>query len=102
MTTVLEQTLLSAIYRLCDKSDVKYHHCSDSRKCAGPGLPDLVLCGTRRVIWRELKSSPVDSPTSGQVMWMYYLRAAGQDVKIWTPADLKSGSIETEISSLTW
>jgi hypothetical protein len=100
--SVLEQTFLSAIYRLCSDYDVKYHHCTDSRKCAGVGLPDLVICGTRSIIWRELKSSPVDQPTSGQVMWMYYLRAAGQDIKIWTPADLDSGSIETELTSLTW
>jgi hypothetical protein len=100
--TVLEQAFLSAVYKICDNFDVKYHHCGDSRKCSGTGLPDLIICGTRRVIWRELKSSPVDQPTSGQTLWMYFLRAAGQDIKIWTPADLDSGSIETEIASLSW
>lgn len=52
----------------------------------GKGFPDLVLCRDR-VIYAELKSK-TGRLRPEQVVWVDKLRAAGQEVHVWKPADL--------------
>lgn len=50
------------------------------------GLPDLILIRADRLIWAELKAQDgVTSPE--QRDWIAALRAAGQQVYVWRPAD---------------
>jgi hypothetical protein len=65
----------------------------------GKGYPDLTIVGHGGILFRELKSAKgVCSPE--QVVWLRELTAAGQDAKIWRPADLESGRIEAELRTL--
>jgi hypothetical protein len=100
LMTVLEAGFLYEVYRLSDKAQVLYHHCSDSRKCAGPGLPDLIIVGTRGCLFREIKASPVDHPTSEQRLWLYALQASGQNARMWSSRDLDDGTVATEIAAI--
>lgn len=98
--TELEGAYLGAVYRLCHREQVLFHHCQDSRKCSGAGLPDLILAGPNGCLFREIKVSPFDVPTSQQKSWLYMLKASGQDAAVWTSADLANGTVENEINAI--
>jgi hypothetical protein len=99
--TELEGAYLSNVYRLCHREQVLFHHCLDSRKCSGAGLPDVIIVGPNGCIFREIKVSPFDAPTSEQKAWLYMLQAAGQDARVWTSADLSDGTVASEIKALS-
>ena len=96
-----ESDLLAAIDRLCARHDVWHYHAA-----AHPvapryrGFPDLVLVGTERGCFRELKAESarvtVDQRRVGAM-----LRTVGWDWEAWRPADLASGRIETELAALS-
>jgi hypothetical protein len=98
--TELEGAYLSNVYRLCHREQVLFHHCQDSRKCSGAGLPDLLIVGPNGLIFREVKVSPFDVPTSEQKSWLYMLQAAGADARVWTSTDLQDGTVAKEIASI--
>jgi hypothetical protein len=86
------------------------HWCRDSRRCEGqPGFPDLVIAGDRGVIFAELKM-PGQDTTAEQDLWGWRLINAWQVYalagcpprpwRIWTPADLADGTIETVLGEL--
>ncbi len=85
------------VISLCNRLGLHVHHCAMNRSQAG--FPDLVIIGRRGVRWRELKILP-DAPTSEQRLLGYKLTAAGHDWKVWTPAELASGEIETELEEI--
>ncbi len=61
------------------------YHTYDSRR-SEPGFPDLVIVGSRNILFRELKSATGRlSPT--QVYWLGALELTGADVEVWRPAD---------------
>lgn len=66
----------------------------------GKGWPDLVCCGKGAVLFRELKSEQ-GRLTPEQVVWLKVLGGAGQDAKVWRPADLRSGRILAELKSVS-
>jgi hypothetical protein len=75
-------------------------HFPDSRRIQGdPGLPDLVLLGECRLIWRELKCDGTELRRD-QRAWRWRLESAGQDYAEWVPADWRSGQIQAEITVL--
>lgn len=50
------------------------------------GLPDLLLVREDRILWAELKAQDgVTSPEQRE--WIARLRAAGETVYVWRPAD---------------
>jgi hypothetical protein len=101
--THLEADYLAKVYDLCDHSGIKYHHCNDSRKCtATPGMPDLILVGPRRIIFREIKASLNDRVRAEQSEWLWMLKAAGQDARVWTSEDLLYGRVAHELSELAY
>lgn len=51
----------------------------------GKGFPDLLICGKRGVLYRELKSSS-GRLSEEQKMWGLWLHRAGADWGVWTPA----------------
>lgn len=74
-------------------------HARDSRRSAGPGFPDWVICGKAGLMFRELKSETGElSPE--QRRWRNILQATGHDWSIWRPADLRSGRIGNELKEL--
>ncbi len=61
----------------------------------GKGYPDLTIAGGH-VMWRELKSSTGEVSVAQQ-RWLDRLEAAGGDVGVWRPEDLRSGRILREL-----
>ena len=61
----------------------------------GPGWPDLQLVSPRqgRVLYAELKRDRSLKPRPEQMAVLMGLRIAGQEVHVWTPAELDDGSI---------
>ncbi len=57
----------------------------DSRRSPA-GFLDLVICGHGRLIIAELKTDK-GRLTLEQMEWLHYLKMAGQDVRVWRPAD---------------
>jgi hypothetical protein len=99
--TELEGAYLANVYRLCHREQVLFHHCLDSRKCSGAGLPDLIIAGPAGLIFREVKVSPLDTPTSEQKAWLYMLQASGQGARVWTSVDLNDGTVAEEIKAIS-
>lgn len=98
-----EAELLAEITSLCEQRRIALVH-NDAphhsrRRQNLIGFPDLFLCGTYRVAFRELKKQD-GRTTPDQTTWKYRLRAAGQDYDIWRPKDLESGRIERELDLL--
>jgi hypothetical protein len=96
-----EDDLLAEVLALCDENDVLAYHSADSRRDVGTGFPDLVLAGTRRTLFAELKSQ-YSTLRPEQTNWRYRLVACGELYEIWRPADLESGHIERTIAGLSY
>jgi hypothetical protein len=95
---VRESQLQDTVAKMCRLFGVELYHTYDSRRSA-PGWPDLVLCGPRKLIFRELKTE-TGKVTPEQERWGLMLRHAGQDWDIWRPADLQSGRIQRELEAI--
>lgn len=77
---------------------VWWYHNPDSRR-SNPGWPDLVLCGRRGTIFRELKTAT--GVVSGeQAAWGARLLDGGLDWDVWRPGDLQSGRIARELQAI--
>jgi hypothetical protein len=77
---------------------VLVYHTFDSRR-SEPGFPDLVLVGSRGVMYRELKRE-TGKLTAAQKTWLAALRKAGQDAGTWRPSALLSGDVARELAAL--
>lgn len=73
------------------------HHCDMRQSHAG--FPDWVIAGSRRVLYRELKSE-VGVLSPAQRLWRDQLVAAGADWAIWRPSDLLYGRILMELMAV--
>jgi hypothetical protein len=98
---VTESVILAAVLALCEEHDVLAYHSADSRRDVGAGFPDLVLAGTRRTLFVELKS-PYGALRPEQTDWRYRLVACGELWELWRPADLESGHAERTIKGLSY
>lgn len=83
-----EAELFEAIRDAAKVGKWALYHTRDSRRSQA-GFPDLVLVRGERVIFAELKTE-TGRLTIDQRDWIDALEAAGQDVRIWRPADLES------------
>lgn len=72
------------------------------RAASNRGFPDLVIYGPGGAIHRELKISLGYGRglSPAQTTWRNRLQAAGQDWAIWTPRELRDGSIERELDAI--
>jgi VRR-NUC domain-containing protein len=96
---VTEADLMEAIRRICQLLGIRAFHVADSRRSWGSGFPDLVMVGTRGVIYRECKGREgVLRPD--QRAWGSALAAAGGDWAVWRPADLQSGVIYKQLEAI--
>jgi hypothetical protein len=97
---VTEEEFTGSVVARIDRLGLMYHHCRDSRKCAGRrGFPDLVSAGRRGVLFAELKM-PDGETSAEQDLWAWTLRKAGQAWVLWEPADLDNGVIDGALVQL--
>lgn len=94
VAVVTEAALLRAVRELCRYLHVEAYHTFRSDR-SEPGFPDLVICGPRGVIFRELKSE-LGRLTKTQQQWGDRLAAAGADWAVWRPRDLHTIAAEIE------
>jgi len=95
---VKEAHLQTAVIDMCRLFGVAWYHTFNSRRSVA-GWPDLALCGSRRLIFRELKTD-TGRVSPEQQTWGLMLRSAGQDWDVWRPSDLRSGRIQRELESI--
>ena len=100
-----ESTLEGHVKALCGTYGALYVHHRESRGTT-PGWPDDVIIGpiradgTCNVIIVELKAQ-TGRIRPAQKDVMARLTAAGFDVRVWRPSDLRTGSIRTAIAALS-
>lgn len=82
-----EAELQAEVIRLAAEHGVLVFHSTDSRRDIGRGFPDLVLVGSRNVMFVELKTT-VGHTTPEQTTWRWKLLAAGAYWALWRPKDL--------------
>lgn len=83
---MLEAEFQSQVRQLCKIRGLLVYHTQDSRR-SDPGFPDLVIVGSRRMIYRELKKQ--DGRVSAmQQYWIDRLTDLGQDAGVWRPSDM--------------
>lgn len=99
-----EAELLRRVIGLCEERGIRWVHIDtphhNKRRQNMTGFPDLFLCGSRRVAFRELKKQYMPRTSRDQTTWKYALLAADQDYGQWQPSDLQSGRIERELDHL--
>jgi hypothetical protein len=99
-----EAELLERVIRLCEERSIRWVHIDtphhNKKRQNMTGFPDLFLCGSKHIAFRELKRQNRPRTSPEQTTWKYALLAAGQDYKQWQPSDLKSGRIERELDYL--
>lgn len=75
---VTEAELQSWVLQLCKVLGLLVFHSGDSRRDSCAGFPDLLIVGSRGVLYRELKK--MSNRTSvDQQRWLSRLARAGQD-----------------------
>ncbi len=97
-TAMTERSLQASITELCQLLGVAWYHTYDSRR-SKRGWPDLVLCGPRGFLTRELKTES-GQLTDDQASWGRMLAVVGISWDVWRPADLRSGRIENELRAI--
>lgn len=99
-----EAELLAEVAARCEERGIAWVHIDtpahNKRRQNLIGFPDLFLCGTKGIAFRELKSQYTGRMRSKQTTWKYRLVAAGQDWDLWRPSDLESGRIDRELDGL--
>lgn len=93
------EQLMELIREICKWRKFPVFHAYDSRRCWGPGFPDLVIVGRSRVIFREVKTEH-DKLDAEQRQWGYALQAAGEEWAVWRPSDWWSGRIKDELQAI--
>jgi len=104
--TMSEDDLLTAVIDLCRTLHVLVHHSRPARVGKGwatpiqgdAGLPDLIIAGSKGVLFRELKSDG-GRLTREQAKWLVTLGITG-NAATWRPGDLPSGRIADEIRAV--
>jgi hypothetical protein len=99
-----EAQLLAAITGRCEQLGIAWVHIDtphhNRRRQNMIGFPDLFLCGSRGVAYRELKREGPPRMRPEQTAWKYQLLAAGANWGIWQPGDLESGRVDVELEAL--
>jgi hypothetical protein len=96
-----EAELQAEVVKLAESLGLVVLHIRDVRRehHAWTGFPDLFITGPGGLLFRELK--PAGGQLRGeQKRWQWRLREAGQDARVWWPADWHAGTIAAELAVL--
>jgi hypothetical protein len=103
---VTEEQLQAAMIELCAglEPPLVWLHIADARRqqAGGPwrqGFPDVLIIGQHRALLRELKGDGGELHAR-QNAWLTWLCQAGLDADLWTPQDLRDGTIGAELEAL--
>lgn len=96
---VTEAELQSWVLELCTVLGMLTFHSGDSRRDSSAGFPDLVIVGTRGVLYRELKTMRGTIRVEQQ-RWISRLNAAGQDAAVWRPTSWFDDRIARELKAV--
>lgn len=93
-----EATLLAIVRRIAKRGGWLVYHTHRSDR-SEPGWPDLVLVHvpTSRLLVVELKATK-GRISPAQAEWIGALSGCGVDVRVWRPAQLDDGEIETALN----
>lgn len=102
-----EDDLEGAVMDLCKLLGLYVHHCRPAKTEKGwrtpirgtPGFVDLMICGRRGALFRELKSE-AGRVAPDQRKWLDRLFEAGTDAEVWRPRDLATGRIKRELEAI--
>jgi hypothetical protein len=95
-----EAELHDEITGLADQLGITWHHCADSRCCAGqPGLPDLLLIGDRGLMFAETKSD-TGRRSRAQLVYASRLHWACARYQLWTPEHWARGEIRAKLREI--
>lgn len=92
-----ERQFQSAVVDLARYLGLLVFHPYDSRR-SEPGWPDLVICGPRGVIYRELKTTK-GRLSPAQRKWLSALNQAGQDADVWRPEHFPD-QVKTQLEAI--
>lgn len=105
--TMSEDDLLASVVELAQLRGILVHHSRPARMKDGrwvtpitgdKGLPDLILVGSRGVLFRELKAQK-GRTTEEQNTWLARLLKARADAAVWRPSDWPT-RIHTELEAI--
>jgi hypothetical protein len=94
----IEKNFQAAVIELITYRQLWCFHIVDSRT-APAGWPDLTILGQGGALYRELKTA-TGRLSKDQKRVIGLLEAAGQNVKVWRPADLQSGLVVRELDAI--
>lgn len=96
---VTEAELQSWVLEFCTVLGLLAFHSGDSRRDSSAGLPDLVIVGSRGVIYRELKTMRGHLRVEQQ-RWISRLQRAGADAAVWKPTAWFDDRIARELKAI--
>lgn len=88
---VLEKVLQEAVRRLALAGGWRYYHTHRSQHSPA-GFPDVCAVRGDELLFAELKRE-TEKPNPEQQAWLDDLAAAGVEVHVWRPSDLRTGVI---------
>jgi len=95
---ISEKMFMQQVIQIATLTGWNVFHAYDSRRCPGPGFPDLTMVHPQRgFLMAELKSEH-GRVTAAQQQWLDALSAAGVEVAVWRPSDL-DGAIVARLTS---
>lgn len=98
-----EHELQAEVLAIARRLGLWTRHVPDSRRILlleqGRGFPDLEVWGTRELMVVELKTEGAQL-SADQRKWRYRIEQAGTGFRVFRPAQLRTGVIETELRRL--
>ncbi len=87
---ISEKMFMQQVIQIATLTGWNVFHAYDSRRCPGPGFPDLTMVHPQRgFLMAELKSER-GRVTPAQQQWLDALREAGCETYLWRPSMLDS------------
>lgn len=96
---VTEAELQSWVLELCKVLGLLVFHSGDSRRDSCAGFPDLLIVGSKGVLYRELKTMS-NRVSVDQQRWISRLARAGQSAAVWRPTDWFDDTVGRELKAI--
>jgi hypothetical protein len=96
---VTEEELQARVIALAWRTGLLVFHSGIPWHDIGRGFPDLVIIGPRGVLFAELKSA-AGKLSAEQKEWRRGITGAGLQWRLWRPAHLNNGHVESELKEI--